>query len=247
MSDRIVSAISSAVGAGPVGMVYLHVYGRCWVHEVCHCPHESAMPASDAPERRTYTRPVIETSAQPGFLSLGQAVARRMALQAVEHGRAGRTLLVHGPAGSGKGAFVDDLLALHFCDGSGTGQRPCNACRGCRAARARSHPDLVIGSPDALARAARLRREHRRGRAALAAGCGGGADRRGSAGRADRARRPRQRADPERAPQGARGADRSPRVHPRRRRARARCFPPFGRVASRSASARCRARSWPRS
>lgn len=85
----------------------------------------------------------------PGFLSLGQAVARRMAQQAVEHGRAGRTLLVHGPAGSGKGAFVDDLLALHFCDDAGTGPRPCNACRGCRAARARSHPDLVIGSPDA--------------------------------------------------------------------------------------------------
>ena len=72
-----------------------------------------------------------------------------MAQQAVEHGRAGRTLLVHGPAGSGKGPFIDDLLALLFCDDAGTDRRPCNACRGCRAARSRSHPDLVIGSPDA--------------------------------------------------------------------------------------------------
>jgi DNA polymerase-3 subunit delta' len=92
---------------------------------------------------------VIETSTPPGFLSLGQALARRLAHQAVEHGRGGRTLLVHGPAGSGKGAFVDDLLALHFCVEADPDRRPCNACRGCRAARARSHPDLVIGSPDA--------------------------------------------------------------------------------------------------
>jgi DNA polymerase III gamma/tau subunit len=92
---------------------------------------------------------VIETSTPPGFLSLGQAVARRIAHQAVERGRGGRTLLVHGPAGSGKGAFIDDLLALHFCTEADPDRRPCNACRGCRAARARSHPDLVIGSPDA--------------------------------------------------------------------------------------------------
>jgi DNA polymerase-3 subunit delta' len=99
--------------------------------------------------RRTYTRPVIETSTTPGFLSLGQLVARRMAQQTVERGRSGRTLLVHGPAGSGKGAFVDDLLALHLCADPDPARRPCNACRGCRDARARSHPDLVIGSPEA--------------------------------------------------------------------------------------------------
>ena len=72
-----------------------------------------------------------------------------MAQQAVERGRGGRTMLVHGPAGSGKGSFVDDLLALHFCTDDEPGRRPCNACRGCRDARTRSHPDLVIGSPDA--------------------------------------------------------------------------------------------------
>ena len=67
----------------------------------------------------------------------------------MEPGRKGRTLLVHGPFGAGKGAFVDDLLALAFCIEPDPLQRPCNACRGCRDARERAHPDLVIGSPDA--------------------------------------------------------------------------------------------------
>jgi DNA polymerase III gamma/tau subunit len=90
---------------------------------------------------------VIETDRR-GFLSLGQATARRIARQSAERGRQGRTLLVHGPPGAGKSAFVDDLLALAFCTDAGVPQRPCNGCRGCRDARARSHPDLVVGSPD---------------------------------------------------------------------------------------------------
>ncbi|MCV0404232.1 MAG: hypothetical protein K5924_11120 [Chloroflexi bacterium] len=91
---------------------------------------------------------MIDTATPAGFLSLGQPTARRLAIRSLERG--GRaSLLVHGPAGSGKAAFVDDLLALHFCDASITADRPCNACRGCRDARARSHPDLVIGSPEA--------------------------------------------------------------------------------------------------
>lgn len=88
-----------------------------------------------------------QTPAQPGFLSLGQPVSRAIAQRSAARGRLQRTLLVHGPAGSGKGAFVDDLLALLFCEAA-TDRRPCNACRGCREARARTHPDLVIGSPE---------------------------------------------------------------------------------------------------
>lgn len=61
----------------------------------------------------------------------------------------GRTLLVHGPSGSGKERFVDDLLALFFCTDPHTERRPCNACRGCRDGRARTHADLVVGSPEA--------------------------------------------------------------------------------------------------
>jgi hypothetical protein len=91
---------------------------------------------------------VIET-VESGFQSVGQASARRIARQAAERGRHGPTLLVHGPPGSGKHAFVDDLLALSFCTDADASRRPCNACRGCRDARTRAHPDLVIGSPDA--------------------------------------------------------------------------------------------------
>jgi hypothetical protein len=84
---------------------------------------------------------------EPGFHSLGQATSRTIAQRSAARGRLQRTLLVHGPVGSGKGAFVDDLLALLFCEAAAD-QRPCNACRGCRDARARTHPDLVIGSPE---------------------------------------------------------------------------------------------------
>jgi DNA polymerase-3 subunit delta' len=84
---------------------------------------------------------------EPGFRSLGQATSRAVAQRSAARGRLQRTLLVHGPVGSGKGAFVDDLLALLFCE-SPAEERPCNACRGCRQARGRTHPDLVTGSPE---------------------------------------------------------------------------------------------------
>jgi DNA polymerase-3 subunit delta' len=84
-----------------------------------------------------------------GFLALGQRDARAAAERAVAAGRHRRTLLVHGPPGAGKGAFVEDLLSLLFCQAPDPAGRPCNACRGCRDARAKVHPDLIIGSPNA--------------------------------------------------------------------------------------------------
>ena len=90
---------------------------------------------------------MTETTSPAGFLSLGQATSRTIAQRSALSGRLQRTLLVHGPAGSGKGAFVDDLLALLFCEAA-LGERPCNRCRGCRLGRERTHPDLVIGSPE---------------------------------------------------------------------------------------------------
>ncbi|HVM24265.1 MAG TPA: hypothetical protein VM253_02580 [Candidatus Limnocylindrales bacterium] len=91
---------------------------------------------------------MIEPTADAGFRTIGQATARRLVRQAAQRGQLGRTLLVSGPPGSGKGAFVDDVLALAFCSQPDRIASPCNACRGCRDARARSHPDLVIGSPE---------------------------------------------------------------------------------------------------
>ena len=100
------------------------------------------------PLTRSYTRPVTVNAPAPGFLSLGEATARTVALRAARRQRLGRTFLVHGPAGAGKGDFVEDLLALLLCTDADRSARPCNACAGCRSARSRTHPDLVIGSPE---------------------------------------------------------------------------------------------------
>jgi len=83
-----------------------------------------------------------------GFLSLGQATARAIVVRAAARDRLQRTVLVHGPAGAGKDAFVDDLIALLLCQAADPAGRPCNVCRGCRGGRLRTHPDLVIGSPE---------------------------------------------------------------------------------------------------
>ncbi|HEX2141154.1 MAG TPA: AAA family ATPase [Candidatus Limnocylindria bacterium] len=87
-------------------------------------------------------------AADPGFQTIGQEAARTAILRAFRGGRLGRTLLVHGPAGAGKTAFVDDLLALLVCERPDPELGPCNACRFCRQARERSHPDLVSASPE---------------------------------------------------------------------------------------------------
>ena len=91
---------------------------------------------------------MIGTDVASGFLSVGQAAARAIAMGSAVSGRLQRTLLVHGPKGAGKAAFVDDLVALLLCADPDPHRRPCNACRSCRLARTRTHPDLVLGSPD---------------------------------------------------------------------------------------------------
>lgn len=121
------------------------------MHEVCHSALvglHSIRATGVSPTELILGR-MIDSPVASGFLSLGQSAARRSARQAIERGRTGRTLLVHGPAGSNKDRFVDDLLAMLFCTDADRTHRPCNACRGCRQGRARSHPDLVVGSPDA--------------------------------------------------------------------------------------------------
>lgn len=111
--------------------------------ETAEPPRGRGRPTSLKPILR---RVIAETS-DAGFRTLGQHTAQRLARHAAERGELGRTLLVHGPRGAGKDAFVDDLLALLFCTAV-MASRPCNACRGCRDARGRAHPDLVVGSPE---------------------------------------------------------------------------------------------------
>lgn len=113
-----------------------------------HRPQHAPGASSATYRRLTYTQLVSVIEAEPGFLSLGQPVARRVLEQAAGRGRLGTTLLVHGPRGAGKGAFVDDVLALLLCADPDAARRPCNACRACRDARSRAHPDLVVGSPE---------------------------------------------------------------------------------------------------
>lgn len=84
----------------------------------------------------------------PGFQTLGQPVAERLARGLLGRSDGPATILVSGPKGSGKTAFVDDVVALALCESATPADRPCNECAGCRQARAGSHPDLLVGSPE---------------------------------------------------------------------------------------------------
>lgn len=83
-----------------------------------------------------------------GFLSVGQDVARALAVRAARGDRLAAPLLVHGPPGSGKRAFLADLVALLVCAARDPDTGPCNRCVACRQARAGRHVDVVVASPD---------------------------------------------------------------------------------------------------
>lgn len=85
---------------------------------------------------------------RPGFQTVGQITARRIGLRTVTQQRVGQPLLVHGARGSGKDAFVADLVATLLCEALDPQIGPCNACRSCRRARAGTHSDVVIASPE---------------------------------------------------------------------------------------------------
>jgi hypothetical protein len=90
----------------------------------------------------------VSTAApQRGFLTIGQPVAERLVTRMLTDAGGPATILVHGPAGIGKGEFVDDVLATALCEDPERAARPCNACDGCERARARTHPDLVVATP----------------------------------------------------------------------------------------------------
>ncbi|MFN2484505.1 MAG: ATP-binding protein [Candidatus Limnocylindria bacterium] len=87
----------------------------------------------------------LETA--PGFLSVGQPVARATAVRLVTRRSLARPLLVHGPRGSGKGSFLADVMALLVCRTPDPLSGPCNACDACVRSRHGTHPDVVLASP----------------------------------------------------------------------------------------------------
>ena len=62
-------------------------------------------------------------------------------------GRLHHALLVTGPPGVGKAAFIEALVGWLLCE-SPRGDTACGECRGCRQHAAGSHPDCVVLSPD---------------------------------------------------------------------------------------------------
>lgn len=65
----------------------------------------------------------------------------------IRTGAPGAVLLV-GPAGIGKSTLAVDLAAGLLCTAPDAVMRPCGACRSCRLALARHHPDVHVLGPD---------------------------------------------------------------------------------------------------
>jgi len=83
----------------------------------------------------------------PAFDGLtGQPAAVRLLGTALESGRLPHALLLHGPAGVGKGTAARMLAAAILCQGETT--RPCRACAACGRLSRGDTWDLVELSPD---------------------------------------------------------------------------------------------------
>jgi len=63
-------------------------------------------------------------------------------------GRMPHALLLCGPPGVGKRAFVERLAAALFCARPGADGEPCGECRGCRLRAAGNHPDRIELRPE---------------------------------------------------------------------------------------------------
>ena len=71
-------------------------------------------------------------------LPVGEGVRRRLekSLNRLSH-----AYIISGPPGSGASTLADLLAAAYVC--SGTGDRPCGVCPGCRKAKGNIHPDII--------------------------------------------------------------------------------------------------------
>lgn len=75
---------------------------------------------------------------QPWLVPTWQALAAALAGQRLHHG-----LLIVSPAGLGKRALADALVASALCTQRLADGHACGVCRGCQLIAAGSHPDLV--------------------------------------------------------------------------------------------------------
>lgn len=91
-----------------------------------------AGPSLDPGAARFHTR------GQPA----AEAALRTMLRAGVPH-----ALLLAGPAGVGKRTLANDVAATLLCRMDDPGERPCRACRGCRALEHGNHPDLHVLAP----------------------------------------------------------------------------------------------------
>lgn len=71
-------------------------------------------------------------------LPVGEGVRRRLenSLNRLSH-----AYIISGPPESGASTLADLLAAAYVC--SGTGDRPCGVCPGCRKAKGNIHPDII--------------------------------------------------------------------------------------------------------
>jgi DNA polymerase-3 subunit delta' len=72
----------------------------------------------------------------------GDAVERRVEAAARHLSHA---YILSGPPGSGKHELAQHLAAAYVC--SGSGERPCGSCSGCRKVRGDIHPDVIRLAP----------------------------------------------------------------------------------------------------
>lgn len=80
----------------------------------------------------------MSADARPWLIAPWQAIAERMAADALSH-----ALLLAGPAGLGKRDFAEQLGAALLCRDRGADGHACGVCRDCVLLAAGSHPDIL--------------------------------------------------------------------------------------------------------